>query len=204
MNCSVCGHDNPEDAQFCEGCGASLSASTVSGTGTASSELPMVSFPKAIKLGFKNYANFSGRARRSEYWWFLLFTQLMWFITWVPIIGWAAGLAIIIPGVSATSRRLHDIGKSGRWLLMPGVPVMISVLSLITYLGFMGRYFQEEPPAWVESLGLASVIVAGVLGVVAIVAAIVLMVWLARKGDERASKYGPDPRQATSQQAYKP
>ena len=76
---------------------------------------------------------------------------------------------------------------------------MISVLSLITYLGFMGRYFQEEPPAGVESLALASVIVAGVLGVVAIVAAIVLIVWLARKGDERANKYGPDPRMATSQ-----
>ena len=114
MNCPACGSENPEDAQFCGGCGASLSASTVSGTGTASSELPMVSFPKAIKLGFKNYANFSGRARRSEYWWFLLFTLLMWFITWVPIIGWAAGLAIIIPGVSATSRRCCQSAKVGQ------------------------------------------------------------------------------------------
>ena len=199
MKCPQCGHDNPEVAQFCGVCATSLSTSTPIGVGAASSELPMVSFPKAIKLGFKNYANFSGRARRSEYWWFLLFTQLMWFITWVPIIGWAAGLAIIIPGVSATSRRLHDIGKSGRWLLMPGVPVMISVLSLITYLGFMGRYFQEEPPAWVDSLALVSVIVAVVAGLAAVVAAIVLIIWLATKGDEGPNKYGPDPRQTTSQ-----
>ena len=49
MKCPQCGHDNPEDARFCGGCGASLSASTPIGVGGASSEPPTGSFPKTIK-----------------------------------------------------------------------------------------------------------------------------------------------------------
>ena len=49
MKCPQCGHDNPEDALFCGGCGASLSASTPIGVGAASSEPPTGSFPKTIK-----------------------------------------------------------------------------------------------------------------------------------------------------------
>ena len=49
MKCPQCGHDNPEDAQFCGGCGASLSASTPIGVGGASSEPPTGSFPKTMK-----------------------------------------------------------------------------------------------------------------------------------------------------------
>ena len=49
MKCPQCGHDNPEDALFCGGCGASLGASTPIGVGGASSELPTGSFPKTIK-----------------------------------------------------------------------------------------------------------------------------------------------------------
>ena len=49
MKCPQCGHDNPEVAQFCGGCGVSLSASTPIGVGAASSEPPTGSFPKTIK-----------------------------------------------------------------------------------------------------------------------------------------------------------
>jgi len=69
MNCPTCGNENPEEAQFCGECVASLNASTVSGIGIAATELPMVSFPQAIKLGFKNYFNFNDRATRAEFWW---------------------------------------------------------------------------------------------------------------------------------------
>ena len=60
MKCPTCGNDNPEDAQFCGGCGASLSAS-------------MVRFKEAIKLGFRNYVNCSGRTTRAAFWWWYLF-----------------------------------------------------------------------------------------------------------------------------------
>ena len=61
MKCLTCGNDNPTDAQFCGGCGVSLSISTSSGIGIGTAELPMVSFPQAINLGFKNYFKFNRR-----------------------------------------------------------------------------------------------------------------------------------------------
>ena len=85
MQCTACGHDNPANAQFCGGCGASLSESMARGIGAASSELPMVSFIDAITLGFRNYGciyaygrtDRSGRATRAEFWWFALFIFLV-------------------------------------------------------------------------------------------------------------------------------
>ena len=79
-------------------------------------------FTSAIKSGFSNYANFSGRASRSEYWYFTLFSiivnlgaglidQILGFY----IVAGIAGMALIIPGLSMSWRRLHDIDKSGAW-----------------------------------------------------------------------------------------
>ena len=135
MKCPTCGNDNPADAQFCEGCGASLSAPAVGGIGVGTTELPMVSFKDAIKLGFNNYATFSGRATRAEYWWFYLFStigsyglliifgilagvsgavELLW-------IGYVASIFVFgIPLLALCSRRLHDGGKSG-WLFLLGL-----------------------------------------------------------------------------------
>jgi len=77
MKCQKCGHENAEDSQFCGGCGASLSETTVnSSVGEEATGLPMVSFRPAIKLGFQNYVNFKGRSTRAELWWFILFYQL--------------------------------------------------------------------------------------------------------------------------------
>ena len=84
---------------------------------------PSVGFGEAISLFFSNYANFSGRARRSEYWYAYLFNLLLsMFVAWIPVIGWIAAIAILVPGLSVTVRRLHDVGKSGWWLLLALVP----------------------------------------------------------------------------------
>ena len=74
MKCPQCGHDNPEVAQFCGGCGASLSASTPIGVGAASSEPPTGSFPKTIK---------TTHHRRIKPWMWIVFVVglvgLLWF-----------------------------------------------------------------------------------------------------------------------------
>ena len=74
MKCPQCGHDNPENAQFCGGCGASLSASTPIGVGAASSEPPTGSFPKTIK---------TTHHRRIKPWMWIVFVVglvgLLWF-----------------------------------------------------------------------------------------------------------------------------
>ena len=81
-----------------------------------------------FKLALSRYAEFTGRSRRSEYWYFYLVTQLIQLglgiigtivdSSLVTGIGSIASLAFFIPSLAVGVRRLHDIGKSGWWLLI--------------------------------------------------------------------------------------
>ena len=91
------------------------------------------------KYCFQHYADFEGRARRTEYWSFQLINCIIGFILGIiPFAGWVLGiifsLAIIIPGLAASARRLHDIGKSGWWLLISLIPVVGFIILLIFFL----------------------------------------------------------------------
>lgn len=93
-----------------------------------------VSFGEAISRAFSNYCNFEGRASRSEFWWFYLFTNLVTFpfyaasqfmtiaemdLAIVPqAINILISLALFLPGLGLFVRRMHDIGKSGWWYLL--------------------------------------------------------------------------------------
>jgi|TARA_B100002003_G_C14091233_1_gene524899 uncharacterized membrane protein YhaH (DUF805 family) len=74
----------------------------------------------------RKYAVFSGRARRKEYWMFVLVHIIISIV--IFIIGSFAyglyGLAIIIPAFAVAIRRLHDTGRSGWWLLVNCVPII--------------------------------------------------------------------------------
>ncbi len=124
-------------------------------------------FGEAIKVCFSKYADFSGRARRSEYWWFQLFLFLvqlpvqivfwvLYFAAFVPVLAQAdangtipesafedlnwgpivvgivlaviVGLALFLPTLAVTVRRLHDTGRSGWW-------VLLSVIPIVNYVG---------------------------------------------------------------------
>ncbi len=86
-----------------------------------------------------NYANFNGRARRKEYWMFFLFNLLFAFV--VAIVDYLLGtfpaiyliymVAMIIPGIAVSLRRLHDIGKSGWWFLIAFIPVIGGIWLLV-------------------------------------------------------------------------
>jgi uncharacterized membrane protein YhaH (DUF805 family) len=70
----------------------------------------------------QNYATFSGRARRSEYWYFSLFHIIITFVlafVGVQSISTIYSLALVIPTISVGVRRMHDVGKSGWFLLIP-------------------------------------------------------------------------------------
>ncbi|MDZ7933571.1 MAG: DUF805 domain-containing protein [Emticicia sp.] len=73
-----------------------------------------------------NYTNFEGRARRSEYWYFTLFSTIIsWGLSYAgiamnfPWISVIYSLAIILPSIALTVRRMHDVGKSGWFMLIP-------------------------------------------------------------------------------------
>ncbi len=86
-----------------------------------------------------NYANFNGRARRKEYWMFVLFNML--FVFGVIIIDYLLGtfpilyciylLAIVIPSIAVFVRRLHDIGKSGWWFFIGFIPLVGAIWLLV-------------------------------------------------------------------------
>jgi uncharacterized membrane protein YhaH (DUF805 family) len=91
-----------------------------------------MTFGESISSCFSKYATFSGRASRSEFWWFYLFFTLMnWAASIVGAVtlgmGMEAGatafslilqLAFLMPWLAVASRRMHDINKSGWWMLI--------------------------------------------------------------------------------------
>jgi uncharacterized membrane protein YhaH (DUF805 family) len=81
-------------------------------------------FVDAIKICFNKYADFNGRASRPEYWWFVLFSFIVSIVTmFLPIVSLIVSLALFLPSLAAAVRRLHDIDKSGWWLLLVLVPL---------------------------------------------------------------------------------
>ncbi len=90
-------------------------------------------FLTAIKTCFSKYADFTGRARRSEFWFWWLFTFIVGLILgWIPVIGWIISIALIIPNLAVGARRLHDTGKSGWWWLINLIPI-VGIIILIVF-----------------------------------------------------------------------
>lgn len=86
----------------------------------------------------KQYVDFKGRARRTEYWMFVLFNAIFTAIAYIidyaigiEIISTLYSIAMICPGLAVEIRRLHDIGKSGWWLLIVLIPIVGWILYLV-------------------------------------------------------------------------
>ena len=76
---------------------------------------------ESVTSVLKNFTNFDGRARRSEYWWFALANIVLQIglSAILPILGTIVSLALLIPGIAVAIRRMHDVGKSGWYCLIP-------------------------------------------------------------------------------------
>ena len=132
-----------------------------------------MNFSEAIKSVFNKYATFSGRARRSEFWWFTLLCYIIQYavgcimsIMCIPFmlslftaadsdasteivaatlgstvvaylfmasVMFVIGLILLIPSISVSVRRLHDIGKSGWWLLLGFIPIAGPIVLLVWF-----------------------------------------------------------------------
>ena len=87
----------------------------------------------------KKYAVFSGRARRTEYWMFMLFNVIAGIILGIVdailgtggVLGAIYALAVLIPGLAVSVRRLHDTSRSGWWLLIAFVPIVGAIVLLV-------------------------------------------------------------------------
>lgn len=110
----------------------------------------------------EHYADFAGRARRSEFWWFYLAYIIV--LTALSILGdvnpvfgiayWGAAALLFLPGLAVSIRRLHDSGKSGWWFLI----LLIPLVGWIVFLVFMllpsdeGTNRYGRPPDEVEQV----------------------------------------------------
>jgi uncharacterized membrane protein YhaH (DUF805 family) len=117
-------------------------------------------FMGAVRSGFSNYVNFSGRARRSEYWYWVLFAVIVaiiaiyldmrYFPEWVTASAAVAegtasaqatggpitalvGLGLFLPGLAVTVRRLHDTDRRGWWILLGLIPIIGIIVLIVFY-----------------------------------------------------------------------
>jgi uncharacterized membrane protein YhaH (DUF805 family) len=147
-------------------------------------------FGDAIRVCLRKYVDFMGRARRSEYWWFLLFCLLVGIassiVDRVVAPGYVAAhgrgpismlvsLALFLPSLAVAVRRLHDIDRTGWWIL--GFYAALVVLVWCA----MAAAFTGHPGTAVIFL-----VAMGGLG-------IWLIVWFVTKGTPGANRFGPDP-----------
>ncbi|MDE6066565.1 MAG: DUF805 domain-containing protein, partial [Duncaniella sp.] len=91
-----------------------------------------ITFIDAVKRFYANYTNFNGCATRAEYWYPVLYMFIVYLVC--LCLGKFGGvilglfcLANIIPGISVSIRRMHDIGKSGWWILISLIPIVGSI-----------------------------------------------------------------------------
>jgi|694.fasta_scaffold134538_1 uncharacterized membrane protein YhaH (DUF805 family) len=133
-----------------------------------------MNFVDAIASGFKNYFNFKGRASRSEFWYWVLFTILLSLVLGtIETVLWPAApidsddleavlnatlsaptpltslanLLLFIPGLSVTARRFHDAGFSAKWLLLLLVPVGYSIFAIVGLVAIASSYFGSAMPS---------------------------------------------------------
>jgi uncharacterized membrane protein YhaH (DUF805 family) len=161
-------------------------------------------FGEAVKTCLRNYFKFSGRARRSEYWWFYLFTIIVAVISAIidgAIFGWEnadeglvgtiTSLALLFPSLSAGWRRLHDTGRSGWWIGGGMIAIILGAGVLI------GTVLSTGGGALNEFSGLIVI-----FGLLVLVYSITMLVFLCQDSHENDNKYGPSPKYNTGASVF--
>ena len=137
-------------------------------------------------MPLRRYAEFSGRSRRKEYWMYVLGLIIVAVVLGLieGVLGLTQmigpygplsallGIATLVPSIAVGVRRLHDTNRTGWWILLPIVPEIGALAMLQT----------------------GNLPVAGILAIVALVLAIVLLVFMVLDGTKGPNQYGPDPK----------
>lgn len=130
-----------------------------------------MSFTAAVRSVLSQYVQFGGRARRSEYWWFVLFSILVGIVAAILDVAlgtdssssaWSAGLvgtlvnlALLLPSLAVGVRRLHDTNRSGWWLLIALIPLVGAIVLIVFFVqdstpgpNRFGPSPKEPQPSW--------------------------------------------------------
>ena len=172
-----------------------------------------MNFTEAVTSVFTNYATFSGRARRSEFWWFFLFVAIVssvfsFFGLLSPIVGYlslAFSLAVLIPELAVLCRRLHDTGRGSWWVVLMAILMGGYYGTFATLIGsnfsdmasatnpedMMGMA-QEMANSIQAAPGLATIMMLCSMG--SIIMAIIMLIFTIKDSDWNDNKYGPSPK----------
>ena|SRR6478672_4629238 len=148
----------------------------------------LMGFGEAVRTCLRKYVDFQSRARRSEYWWFVLFVVLVGLVAGIldrliagdvhmrqgPV-SVITSLALLLPSLAVSVRRLHDIDRTGWWILI------FYVAAIVLIFAALGAAFTGSP-----GTALVLLLAIGALSVW-------LLVWFVTKGTTGPNRFGPDP-----------
>jgi uncharacterized membrane protein YhaH (DUF805 family) len=180
-----------------------------------------MTFVDAIKTCFSKYVTFSGRAPRTEYWYFFLFLLLLslfasaidWmFFTTVVSVGGDAGsatvaqssqpvqslvsLAVFLPHLAVAWRRMHDTGRSGLYALLPMLLILGAGFVLLFGIGLADHFAANH--SLDVFLTRATLIVLIPTLIVLFVSPLLVLWWLSRPSQPGPNTYGPNPHEVPS------
>lgn len=151
-----------------------------------------MTFTDSISTCFRKYFTISGRASRSEFWWFELFTLLGSIVFTVidnfifeidygdtGILGSLFSLTILIPTITVTTRRLHDINRSGFWQIWWAL-IALGLAALFAFIGVLSG-----------DLGAISTVL--IIVSVVIVPLVWALLWLIKASDIGENNFGTPP-----------
>ena len=145
MYCPKCGTEIPSGSRYCPGCDHFMGSEPDGKSPVDTSGLPVrkIGFGEAVRNFFTHYADFSGRATRSEYWYVVLFTLIVEMAISIvfglispeitSVVSGIYALATLIPNFAIVWRRLHDIGRSGGWYFIGLVPLVGWIILLVFF-----------------------------------------------------------------------
>lgn len=153
----------------------------------------------------RNYVSFEGRARRSEFWYFVLFSFLFLLLARIidallfkgtALLSSLLWLGLLLPYISVSVRRLHDTGRSGKLLLAYYVfGFILSVL--VAYFGLQS--LSDLLNGAEVRLSTAQLVVLGTGGLINFVWSIFFLVWYCLPGTRGENVYGEDPKQTVEE-----
>jgi uncharacterized membrane protein YhaH (DUF805 family) len=181
-----------------------------------------MTFIQSIKTCFSKYVTFSGRAARSEYWWFFLFLILGSIVATVidaavfdsvtttvettdtsasasienngPVAA-VFSLAVLLPHLAVTWRRLHDTGRSGFYALLPLLLMMSAFAVLVFGIGIASSF---QPGGSLDILFTrATLLIVIPTVIILMVSPLLVLWWLTRPSQPGPNEYGPNPHEVT-------
>ena len=181
-------------------------------------------------MPLKRYADFSGRSRRMEFWMWVVFQVLIFFVFIILVIalggamvmsgdirgGMAMGgiililyllysvmqLAFLVPGLAVTIRRLHDTNRSGWWIMLLWGPLLLMYALAFVLMGSLAASGDMALIGQKDStLGFVGLIM-GLIYIAWLVGALVLVVFMFLEGTKGPNRYGPDPKGQNAGQVF--